>query len=250
MSDGTNFILGQSNDAESLTRLRRFSHDDIAESSTKLEQVGEDVGFLVEYEGDCLLALGAFGTAIEGRTVDSNGVKGTSRTGPGVLGRSSIGPGVRGTSEGKSETPTTFALDSFGVDGVGRNGATGVRGMTTGVDPSTGNSGVAVHGIAVDGLPSLAGLFEGFVLIQGGFVTSGPALVTETLSAGAIVAQSKMFRIDHPLDPANKYLIHTGVESPDMKNVYDGLVTLDGQGEATVELPEWFESLTGIFAIR
>ena len=28
-----------------------------------------------------------------------------------------------------------------------------------------------------------------------------------------------------------------------MKNVYDGLVTLDSNGEAIVELPEFFESL-------
>jgi hypothetical protein len=176
-------------------------------------------------------------------TVGGTGVKGISIVGEGVLGRSSTGPGVRGTSEGESETPTTSPLDSFGVDGVGRNGATGVRGITTGVNPSNGMSGVAVHGIAVEGLPSLAGFFEGFVLIQGGLTVSGPTLVTETLNAGAIVSPSKMFRIDHPLDPVNKYLIHTVVESPDMKNVYDGLVTLDAQGEATVELPEWFEVL-------
>ena len=32
-----------------------------------------------------------------------------------------------------------------------------------------------------------------------------------------------------------------------MKNVYDGVVTLDAQGEATVELPEFFDSLNGDF---
>jgi len=40
------------------------------------------------------------------------------------------------------------------------------------------------------------------------------------------------FKIDHPLDPANKFLYHSFVESPDMKNVYDGVVTLDAKGEA------------------
>ena len=29
-----------------------------------------------------------------------------------------------------------------------------------------------------------------------------------------------------------------------MKNIYDGVVTLDGKGEATVQLPDWFEALT------
>ena len=37
------------------------------------------------------------------------------------------------------------------------------------------------------------------------------------------------FKIDHPLDPANKYLCHSFVESPDMKNVYDGVVVLDNR---------------------
>lgn len=53
--------------------------------------------------------------------------------------------------------------------------------------------------------------------------------------------------IDHPLDPANKYLLHSFVESPDMKNVYDGVVELDAKGEATVEMPAWFEALNRDF---
>src|SRR5207249_878008 len=53
--------------------------------------------------------------------------------------------------------------------------------------------------------------------------------------------------IDHPLDPANKYLSHSFVESPDMKNVYDGVVVLDANSEAKVELPEWFEALNRDF---
>jgi len=55
------------------------------------------------------------------------------------------------------------------------------------------------------------------------------------------------FKIDHPLDPANKYLCHSFVESPDMKNVYDGVIILDGNGEASVELPDWFEALNRNF---
>src|SRR5919197_2426169 len=51
------------------------------------------------------------------------------------------------------------------------------------------------------------------------------------------------FKIDHPLDPENKYLYHSFVESPDMKNVYDGVVVLDAAGEALVPLPDWFEAL-------
>ena len=50
-----------------------------------------------------------------------------------------------------------------------------------------------------------------------------------------------------PLDPANKYLYHSFVESPDMMNVYNGNVTLDADGEATVSMPDWFEALNNDF---
>ena len=51
------------------------------------------------------------------------------------------------------------------------------------------------------------------------------------------------FKIDHPLDPANKYLHHSFVESSDMKNVYDGIVVLNDKGEVEVDLPDWFGTL-------
>ena len=58
------------------------------------------------------------------------------------------------------------------------------------------------------------------------------------------------FKIDHPLDPANKYLHHYFVESPDMKNVNDGVVALDDKGEAEIELPDWFGVLNKEFRYR
>ncbi len=51
------------------------------------------------------------------------------------------------------------------------------------------------------------------------------------------------FKIDHPQDPENKYLVHSFVESPDMMNIYNGNITTDGDGYATVEMPGYFESL-------
>ena len=57
---------------------------------------------------------------------------------------------------------------------------------------------------------------------------------------GNLEKAGSSFKIDHPLDPANKYLCHSFVESPDMKNVYDGVVVLDGKGKAEIELPDWF----------
>jgi hypothetical protein len=70
----------------------------------------------------------------------------------------------------------------------------------------------------------------------------GNVAVTGNLSKG-----SGSFKIDHPLDPANKYLYHSFVESPDMMNVYNGNVTTSKQGLATVVLPDYFETLNRDF---
>ncbi|ABF41745.1 hypothetical protein Acid345_2744 [Candidatus Koribacter versatilis Ellin345] len=73
------------------------------------------------------------------------------------------------------------------------------------------------------------------------------ATVTGTLTAHSIVASIKNFAIDHPLDPANKLLYHTSIESPDMKDLYDGMIELDAKGEAWVTLPNYFEALNQDF---
>jgi len=65
--------------------------------------------------------------------------------------------------------------------------------------------------------------------------------------SGNLAKASGSFMIDHPLDPANKYLYHSFVESPDMMNVYNGNVVTDSSGLATVTLPDWFETLNKDF---
>lgn len=67
---------------------------------------------------------------------------------------------------------------------------------------------------------------------------NGDLEVTGTLSKGG-----GSFKIDHPLDPANKYLYHSFVESPDMLNIYNGNAITDDRGYAVVVLPDWFEAL-------
>lgn len=66
----------------------------------------------------------------------------------------------------------------------------------------------------------------------------GDAIVVGNLSKGG-----GSFKIDHPLDPANKFLYHSFVESPDMMNIYNGNVVTDAAGYATITLPEWFMAL-------
>jgi len=107
--------------------------------------------------------------------------------------------------------------------------------------PASDCEGVVANGISQGGVffanqvglfaeAPTAGMFQGDVDISG----------TLTKGAGA-------FKIDHPLDPANKYLTHSFVESPDMMNIYNGTVILDSNGEAWINLPDWFEALNRDF---
>jgi hypothetical protein len=69
------------------------------------------------------------------------------------------------------------------------------------------------------------------------------------LYANTFFCPLKFFKIDHPLDPVQKYLYHSSVESSDSKNIYDGVIILDSNGEAVVALPEWFEALNRDFSL-
>jgi hypothetical protein len=94
------------------------------------------------------------------------------------------------------------------------------------------------------------GVFGGVLVANG----TGGSTVAGTLSVGgnlnvkgSLSKGSGSFKIDHPLDPANKYLYHSFVESPDMMNVYNGNVVTDDKGEAEVVLPDYFEALNRDF---
>ncbi|MBK6978703.1 MAG: hypothetical protein IPH28_17740 [Cytophagaceae bacterium] len=88
----------------------------------------------------------------------------------------------------------------------------------------------AIYGDAGGGNNLYAGYFNGAVNVTGNISKGGGS-----------------FKIDHPSDPENKFLYHSFVESPDMKNIYDGVTITDDNGNATVELPSYFEDLNKDF---
>jgi hypothetical protein len=124
-------------------------------------------------------------------------------------------------------------VDSFVASPTGygvRSQATSNTGLNIGVVGATGSSaGVGIYGVQ-NGTSGLAGYFNKDVHVNG----------TLSKAAGS-------FKIDHPLDPENKYLSHSFVESHEMLNVYTGNVVTDGDGFATITLPEWFEALNRDF---
>jgi hypothetical protein len=96
-----------------------------------------------------------------------------------------------------------------------------------------GQSGTGVGVWATTTSGPFAGLFQ------------GPVLVT-----GALSKPGGGFRVDHPVDPANKYLNHSFVESSEMKNIYDGVARMDSKGEAIVALPTWMDKLNEEFRVQ
>jgi hypothetical protein len=71
---------------------------------------------------------------------------------------------------------------------------------------------------------------------------SGNDKVTVNLAGGIFTPGGKSFRIDHPLDPEHRFLIHACLEGPETAVYYRGQGRLEG-GQARVELPDYFEAL-------
>jgi hypothetical protein len=80
------------------------------------------------------------------------------------------------------------------------------------------------------------------VTLTGNVLFRGNLAITGALSKGG-----GTFVIDHPLDPKNKLLYHSFVESPDVLNIYDGLAQFNEKGEATITLPSYFTALNTNF---
>jgi len=166
---------------------------------------------------------GSGGTAVYGNSTATSGVGVYGSGDTAVYGQATAsGDGLyavggRGTYGGSGVLAYGAGGSGAGFDGVGGEfvGGRGTR-LGDGVDAFAG-SGVA-------------GYFHGDVNVVGNLTKGGGS-----------------FKIDHPLDPANKYLYHSFVESPDMKNIYDGVATLDANGEAVIQMPEWFGVLNRDF---
>lgn len=87
--------------------------------------------------------------------------------------------------------------------------------------------------------------FENGSFVGLDFNTAGGVVdVFGDLDVGGMISKGGgTFKIDHPLDPTNKFLYHSFVESPDMMNVYNGNIITDASGESIVKLPDYFEAL-------
>ena len=134
---------------------------------------------------------------------------------------------------GETNAAGLFNQGVFGrADGTGDGTASSNNAGVLGYAEGNTNANYSIYGIeATSGANTFAGYFVGDVTI------TGDLDITGNISKG-----SGTFKIDHPLNPENQYLVHSFVESPEMLNVYSGNVTTNNSKKATVELPAYFSA--------
>ena len=212
--------------------------------------------------GDSGGSTGGNSTTATGGT-GGNNVSGSGGGGGGTSGN----PGTNGSSGGGGGGRTTSGTAGKGGDGGagtewdathGSGGGAGGGGAnsagSSSVGGAGGNGGTYGGGAGGGGLGGTTGGTGGtganglIIIIYGGLTLNGNVQFGVNLTVSRRLTKAVTnFLIDHPLDPANKLLSYSAIESPDVKNIYDGLAVLDENGEADIGLPKYFMALNRTF---
>jgi hypothetical protein len=187
------------------------------------------------------LATNASGTnfGVDGRSYSTGGrgVYGgawaTSGSNIGVMGASlsPVGRGVYGDAPTYAVWGSAWQTSGFTIGVIGQSKSTSGRGVY-GSHLATSGTGYGVLG-ETSSPAGYGGFFRGRVHVTGVLTKGGGG-----------------FLIDHPVEPADRYLEHSFVEAPERLNVYRGLVTLDARGSATVRLPRYNRALNTDFGYQ
>jgi len=262
-------VYGLATNTSGLTYGGYFETD--SNQGTGIWASGGTYGGRFEAASTSGVAVSGTATATSGSTYGVKGSAGASSSGIGVYGAGGA-IGVQGWSNseigvlGQAGASGTGAIggsfESLSPDGRGVTGWASGSGDSYGGyfgTPSTSGRGVYGQATAPSGSP-FGGYFEsastsGYGVYARNSATSGTIYgvrgYASTAAGGYAVyaagdmgaSGTKPFRIDHPIDPENKYLLHYATESPEVLNFYSGKVTLDERGETVVELPDYFASI-------
>jgi hypothetical protein len=224
--------------------------------------------------------VGVFGEAtassgsasgVQGRASSTSGVgvfgeaTATSGSTRGILGRSSSTSGVGVLGEATATSGNTYGVygHASSTAGVGVfGGATATSGPATGGQFFTrSDNGTGVYGYAYSTTGTNFGVVgrsespsgRGVVGVAEASTGTNYGVLGRTNSSangwgvyanGRLGASgTKSFQIDHPLRPETHFLNHFCIEAPEPYNLYRGTVTLDANGEAWVQLPDYFEAI-------
>lgn len=169
-------------------------------------------------------------------------------------GTSTFEVGVYGSAQGTGTSLSNKNMGTYGFanghsnENVGATGhSNGTGTYNTGVEAQAYGFGTYNYGIyayANNATTNNIALFASTPTASGwaGYF-NGDVYVTGDIDVlGTVYAASKSFKIDHPIDPENKDLVYTSIESNEMLNVSSGNVVTDSQGFATVQMPDYFEA--------
>ncbi len=208
---------------------------------------------------------------VQGRASSDSGIgifgeaTATSGSTRGILGRSSSTSGVGVLGEATATSGNTYGVYGHASSTVGVGvfgGATATSGPATGGQFFTrSDNGTGVYGYAYSTTGTNFGVVgrsespsgRGVVGVAEASTGTNYGVLGRTNSSangwgvyanGRLGASgTKSFQIDHPLRPESHFLNHFCIEAPEPYNLYRGTVTLDAQGEAWVQLPDYFEAI-------
>jgi hypothetical protein len=229
-------------------------------ANSRILQKGNNIGIGTTTPASPLTVNGIIQSLAGGFTFPDNSVQATA--------------GITAVNHDGTMTGTGSAGSPLGVNNplnlTGSNGSPAisvVQSNTDGVpavyvsDPTTAGYGIEVQTTGGVGIDAFDDGDYGIGVIGGNYSWGGYGIYGVGLSGyawagwfqgdlnvtGNLEYTAGQAKIDDPLDPANKYLYHSSVQSPDMKDMYDGTVTTDAAGDATVQLPAWFQALNRDF---
>jgi len=186
------------------------------------------------------------GTGSGGSFTGHHGIISTAfnASGTGVIGVGNGGGYILYTG-GNGGSGGAFTGEYCGVAGWSTVQSTSSRGVYGYYNGGGNTNGVGVFGYSRPANNRGYGVYGygnkyGVYGVQG---TAGSSNYGVYANGNSGASGTKSFAIDHPLDPENKFLKHFSVESPEVLNMYRGNVILNANGEASVQLPDYFHEI-------
>ena len=155
----------------------------------------------------------------------------TATTGIGVFGENTASTGETYGVRGISRSATGYGVNGHTTSTTGLNAG--------GLFQSDSTSGFGLYAYDSSSSGTIYGVYGAANVAAGGYAVFAEG----DLGASGV----KPFRIDHPLDPEHKYLLHYASESPYPQNFYSGNTVTDASGYAWIELPDYFAEVNANF---